>query len=138
MAKHRYTDKQIFAAIERNKGLVFLAAQQLGCYPSTIHHRAIKNNKIRECIEIERGRILDFAEAKLLEAVGRGEAWAICFLLKTQGKGRGYVERQEIKAEARIAITNNIEEISDEQLEFLITRELAAIPQKKIGPEVIA
>lgn len=137
MAKHRYTDKQIFAAIERNKGLVFLAAQQLGCYPSTIHHRAVKNNKIRECIEIERGRILDFAEAKLLEAVGRGEAWAICFLLKTQGKGRGYVERQEIKADAKITVLNNAEEISDAELDYLIARELAAKTKAEIGTKVI-
>lgn len=121
MAKRRYTDKQIIHAIVRSKGLVFLAAQQLGCMPSTIHHRAQKNPKMRECIENERGRILDFAEAKLLEAVNGGEAWAVCFLLKTQGKQRGYVERQEVKAETKVAMVNNPEELTDEQLTIIAT-----------------
>ena len=121
MPKQRYTDKQIINAITRNRGLVFLAAQSLGCNPATIHHRAQKNPKIRVCIEDERGKILDFAEAKLLEAVKEGEAWAVCFLLKTQGKQRGYVERQEVKAETKVAIMNNMEELTDEQLTAIAT-----------------
>ena len=136
MAKKRYSVKQIVHAIGKSRGLIFLAAQHLGCDPSTIHVRANGNPLIREAIETERGRVLDFAEVKLLEAVGRGEAWAVCFLLKTLGKSRGYVERQEIKAEAKIMITNNVEEITDEQLESLIARELAAIPKKKAGEEI--
>lgn len=119
MAKRRYTDAQIINAINRSRGLVFLAAQTLGCNPATIHHRAQKNPKIRECIEDERGRILDFAEAKLIESIGRGEAWAICFLLKTQGKNRGYVERAEVKSETKVALVNNPEELSDDELTII-------------------
>lgn len=121
MTKRRYTDKQILNAVSQSKGLVFLAAKHLGCTPSTIHHRAQKNPKIRECIEDERGWILDFAESKLLQAVKGGEAWAVCFLLKTQGKQRGYVERQEVKAETKVAMVNNIEELTDEQLTAIAT-----------------
>lgn len=96
MPKHRYTEKQLLSAIVRSRGLIFLAAQNLGCNPSTLHLRAKTSEKIRAAIDYERGKILDFAEAKLLEAVGHGDAWAICFTLKTQGRIRGYVERQEI------------------------------------------
>ena len=38
---------------------------------------------------------LDIAEESLITAVKAGEAWAVCFLLKTRGKKRGYTERQE-------------------------------------------
>ena len=112
----RYTDEQILHAVGKTGGLVYLAAQALGCDPATIHHRAQKNPKIREAIETQRGRILDFAESKLLEAVNKGEAWAVCFLLKTQGKVRGYIERAEVKQETRVAITTNAEELSDDEL----------------------
>jgi len=104
-----------------------LAAKHLGCTPSTIHHRAQKNPKIRECIEDERGWILDFAESKLLQAVKGGEAWAVCFLLKTQGKGRGYVERQEIKAEARVEIVTSDEAITDDELAAIIRRGIGKV-----------
>lgn len=40
--------------------------------------------------------ILDGVETALHKAALQGEAWAICFLLKTQGKSRGYVERQQL------------------------------------------
>ena len=39
---------------------------------------------------------LDIAEDALLAAVKRGEGWAVCFLLKTLGKGRGYIERTQV------------------------------------------
>jgi hypothetical protein len=38
----------------------------------------------------------DHAESALHAALLRGEAWAVCFFLKTQAKDRGYVERQEM------------------------------------------
>ena len=38
----------------------------------------------------------DFAESKLHIAIGRGQAWAICFFLKCRAKDRGYVERSEV------------------------------------------
>lgn len=97
MPKFRFSDKAIITAIKKCRGLVYLAAQGLGCDPATIHHRAQKNLKIREVIEDERNRVLDFAEAKLIESVGTGEAWAVCFLLKTQGRKRGYSERWDME-----------------------------------------
>jgi len=39
---------------------------------------------------------LDFAETSLFKQIHKGEAAATIFFLKTKGKRRGYVERQEI------------------------------------------
>lgn len=38
----------------------------------------------------------DMAESVLYAKVVEGEAWAVCFFLKTQAKERGYVERSEV------------------------------------------
>lgn len=39
---------------------------------------------------------LDLGEAALIASVVKREPWAVKYLLSTQGKGRGYVERQEV------------------------------------------
>jgi hypothetical protein len=40
--------------------------------------------------------MVDVAESKLMAKIDAGDTTAIIFFLKTQGKGRGYVERQEV------------------------------------------
>ena len=48
-----------------------------------------------KCKDIEE-RNLDLAEMKLLNAIREGKTAELLFYLKTKGKKRGYVERQEI------------------------------------------
>lgn len=38
---------------------------------------------------------VEIAEQKLLEAVVRGDKWAVAFILKTLGKKKGYTEKTE-------------------------------------------
>jgi hypothetical protein len=47
-------------------------------------------------MEAQDGEFVDTAELKLRQAVINGEAWAVLFALRTKGKERGYVERQEV------------------------------------------
>lgn len=39
---------------------------------------------------------LDNAESALDRALIKGEAWAVCFFLKTRGKSRGYIEKSQL------------------------------------------
>lgn len=39
--------------------------------------------------------VLDFVEAQLLKNISKGKETSTIFYLKTKGKGRGYVEKQE-------------------------------------------
>jgi hypothetical protein len=87
---------QVIDALHRHKGMVYLAAENLQVAPLTVYRYAKRHPKIQQVIEDERGKFLDSGEDALYNAVKRGEGWAVCFLLKTLGKNRGYVERHEL------------------------------------------
>ena len=80
------------------KGMVCLAAAKLGCDPDTIHNRAKTSRAVAQSLREERGRVVDLAELKLFKAIENGERWAVQLCLKTLGRDRGYVERQEVDA----------------------------------------
>lgn len=48
---------------------------------------------------------IDFAESKLHSSIADGNVTAIIFFLKTKGKSRGYVERQEIELAEKKPLT---------------------------------
>jgi hypothetical protein len=54
-----------------------------------------------------REKMIDNVESVLYSQALAGEAWAVCFFLKTQAKHRGYVERvqQEVSGKDGGAIT---------------------------------
>ena len=92
----RVTDKRMLDAIKKNGGAVYLAARELGCAPNTIYNRMEKVPAMKQAVDDARGEVVDYAEQKLRLAVLNGEPWAIGMTLKTIGKSRGYVERQEV------------------------------------------
>jgi hypothetical protein len=93
--REKYSAAAMIRAIDETKGLLTVAAKRLGCSPDTIHRYRKTHPKIEEAIQNARNSITDLAEAALYKAIQAGEAWAVCFYLKTQGKGRGYIERTE-------------------------------------------
>jgi hypothetical protein len=89
-------------ALEKTLGVVTTACNMTGIARSK-HYRWLKSDP--EYAEAVRGIsdiALDFAESNLLKLMKSNSAGAVTaniFYLKTKGKHRGYVERQEIKAE---------------------------------------
>jgi len=90
------SNAEMVAALQEAHGLVLVAATRLGCSTDTIYRRADRFASVRNALQSARDEIIDLAEAKLYQAVQAGEPWAIALVLRTLGRKRGYVERQEI------------------------------------------
>jgi hypothetical protein len=94
--KHRYTAAQVAEALTETKGMLFIAAQRLGCSHETVRKYCKQYPSVQAARDAQRGIMIDTSELKLWQAIQNGEAWAITLALKTLGKDRGYVERQEV------------------------------------------
>ena len=95
-APRKYTQAQMLTALEQAKGMTTVAARLLGCAVDTVYAYLERYPALEAAKRQQREGMTDVAELALYKAIQSGEAWAVCFYLKTQGKGRGYVERQEI------------------------------------------
>lgn len=97
MKTQRYTANQIIEALERNGGFLTQTAKALQCTIQTVQNYIRRDKKIGDAYYQIRETYIDLAESQLIKAVKNGEAWSIAFLLKCQGKHRGWVERQEFE-----------------------------------------
>jgi hypothetical protein len=79
-------------------GNLSTASDSLGVTRATLY-KWINEDALQETVIEGRNARLDFAENKLDQNINNGDTTAIIFLLKTLGKDRGYVERQETKVE---------------------------------------
>ena len=93
--KREQTAEKIIRALGETKGLLTLAARNAGVSYRTVNRYANEFPSVREAVEEAKESLLDFAENKLYDKMAAGDMTAIIFYLKTQGKARGYTERQE-------------------------------------------
>jgi hypothetical protein len=100
----QFEPEKIIEALVASKGMVYITAKKLKCSPQTIYNYAKEYPEVQEAIDSARGELTDTAESKLAMAIRKGESWAVCFYLKTQGRNRGYVERQEVSADFEIKV----------------------------------
>jgi hypothetical protein len=102
--RQRFTITQMLEAVHASKGLVTITAETLKCDPQTVRNYAKRYSKVQHAIEEEREVLLDIAELALCRKVEQGEAWAVMFLLKTLGRHRGFIERDEQVATGDITV----------------------------------
>lgn len=92
----KYSDEQMIDALHKTKGMVYLAADVVGCDADTIYNRSKVSPAVAQAMVTESEHAVDVAEIQLLKQINEGNIAALIFFLKTKGKGRGYVERHEI------------------------------------------
>jgi hypothetical protein len=101
--KPKYTVAQMSDALVQTKGMVYLAAKQLGCNVNTVLRYCARHPALEAVKQAARGEFLDECELRLWKAVQRDEAWAISFALKTVGRSRGYAERLDLNVSIQAA-----------------------------------
>ncbi|NTV01923.1 MAG: hypothetical protein HGB04_03945 [Chlorobiaceae bacterium] len=88
--------KALLAALEKSLGVVSPACQATGINRSTFYEWYDLDAEFKKAVD-EMGELaLDFTETKLLKRIKDESDTAIIFYLKTKGKRRGYIERQEV------------------------------------------
>jgi len=94
--KDKYTVEQVKDALDKSGGFLSVAAESLGCTRKTIYNYLDRYPELKEVCEDIRERYLDIGENELMKKVKKGATPELIFFLKTRGKGRGYVEKQEL------------------------------------------
>lgn len=111
----------IAAALWEAYGIVSAAAEILGIARVSLHRRIAKSAKLQDALADARERLVDRAETGLVDGIHRGEQWAITLALKTLGKSRGYVERQELDGMLAL-VDKDPANMTDEELDEAIAR----------------
>ena len=82
--------------IEPMNGNIAAIARKLGVSRGTVYNRISESTTLQQMLEDARETMVDNAESMLYKKVLDGDMTALIFFLKTQGKQRGYTQRQEI------------------------------------------
>ena len=127
--KEKLTVASVIEALRKSRGIARYAAQSLGVHRQTIANMSKRHPQIQAAMAEEREGLIDTAEAKLAEAISRGELPAIVFYLKTQAKGRGYYERHS--AEMVQLTPEMLDKMTDEQLRSIAAGEPLSVALAK-------
>tara|TARA_R110002167_G_scaffold248354_1_gene454343 strand:+ start:1156 stop:1527 length:372 start_codon:yes stop_codon:yes gene_type:complete len=97
MDKSRHIKKEsMLKALEKSLGVVTVACKKSDIPRSTYYKWLNEDEEFSEQVKDIENVALDFAESSLHEQIQEKNTSATIFYLKTKGKNRGYVERQEI------------------------------------------
>jgi len=96
MNKTEQHKKAIIDALEKSLGVVTTACKNVGIGRTTFYEWMKDDQDFEQEVNEIQNIALDFAESQLHKQIGDGSTAATIFYLKTKGKKRGYIERQEI------------------------------------------
>jgi hypothetical protein len=96
MDKTEQHKKAMLDALEKSLGVVTSAAKAVGVGRTTHYLWLQEDKEYKAAVEELSDVAIDFAESQLHKQIKEGNSTATIFFLKTKGKKRGYVERQEV------------------------------------------
>ena len=107
-------------ALRKSLGIVTTACISVGIDRGT-HYNWLKDDpEYKKSVEALDDVVLDFAESQLHKSINNGSDTATIFFLKTKGKKRGYIEKQEItNTNLNVEVQEVTEEMQNELLNTL-------------------
>ena len=97
MDKTEQHKRAMLDALEKSLGVVTAACKAVGIGRTTHYLWMQEDAEYRAAVEGLSDVALDFAESQLHKQIKDGNSTATIFFLKTKGKKRGYIERQEVE-----------------------------------------
>lgn len=95
----------VLEALRKHNGIIKYAEEATGVPRRTIYNWIEDDAEFAKAVEECADIALDFVEDKLYKRIMEGDTTATIFYLKTKGKRRGYVEKQEIEHSAKDGLT---------------------------------
>jgi hypothetical protein len=117
MTNTKKKKEAMLEALEKSLGVVTNAAKAAGIHRDTHYNWIRKDEEYKAKVEELQEVALDFAESSLYKQIRDGNVTATIFYLKTRGKKRGYVERQEISQVGETKIV--VEPLSESALKAI-------------------
>ena len=96
-------------ALWKSMGVVTAACKKVGIDRTTHYLWLREDPNYKIWVEELPDRALDFAESALFGQIDDGDTKAIIFYLKTKGKSRGFIEKQEVEIAGSIALLTKAE-----------------------------
>ena len=87
--------KLLIGAMEQCHGIVSDACKSVGVSRVTYYKYYNEDLVFKEAIDETECAVLDYVEGELFNKIKLGDTACIIFYLKTKGKKRGYIERNE-------------------------------------------
>jgi hypothetical protein len=114
LANIKYTNMDIqkramIEALEKSLGIVTTACKMVDIARSTHYLWMSTDEEYKEAVEAIADLTLDFVESQLHKQIQKGEVTSTIFYLKTKGKKRGFIEKQEIEHSGNMQV-NWVEE----------------------------
>lgn len=91
-----HTKKQYLEALEKSLGVKTTACKITGIGRTTVYDWIKSDEEFRKAVDEVEQVALDFVESKLFEQIRGNNTPSTIFYLKTKGKKRGYVERNQM------------------------------------------
>ena len=88
--------EQLLKALEKSLGIVSTACESIGISRTTYYKYYNEDKDFKWSVDSIGDIALDCAESQLFELIKEKNITAIIFYLKTKGKKRGYIEKQEV------------------------------------------
>lgn len=95
--KKQQTKKALLEALEKSLGVITSACKIVGVDRGTFYRYYNEDPEFKKAVKDIDNVSLDFVESKLFKQIESGNVAATIFYLKTKGKNRGYIEKQQIE-----------------------------------------
>ena len=93
--------KDFLVSLKKNNGNISEACESANIGRQTYYDWTEKDEAFKQDADDAQESLIDLAESKLMENIEDNDNTSIIFFLKTKGKKRGYIEKQEIDANFR-------------------------------------